>query len=46
MKRIVAIASPRNTRSIALLQKLGMTLERELDLPRDGGKSLLFARSV
>ena len=46
MKRIVAIASPRNTRSIALLQKLGMTLERELDLPRDGGKSLLFARSL
>jgi RimJ/RimL family protein N-acetyltransferase len=46
MTRIVAITSPRNRRSIRLLQKLGLTLEQEVDLPRDGGKSLLFARRL
>jgi RimJ/RimL family protein N-acetyltransferase len=46
LERIVAITSPRNRRSIRLLERLGMTREQELDLPRDGGKSLLFARSL
>jgi RimJ/RimL family protein N-acetyltransferase len=46
LKRIVAITSPRNRSSIRLLAKLGMTLEQELDLPRDGGRSLLFGRSL
>ena len=46
LTRIVAITSPRNERSIRLLEKLGLTLEEELDLPRDGGKSLLFGRTL
>ena len=46
LKRIVAITSPRNRSSIRLLTKLGMTLEEELDLPRDGGTSLLFGRRL
>lgn len=46
LTRIVAIASPRNGRSIRLLERLGMKLEQELDLPRDGGKSLLFGRNL
>jgi RimJ/RimL family protein N-acetyltransferase len=46
LKRIVAITSPRNRSSIRLLEKLGMALEQELDLPRDGGKSLLFGRAL
>ncbi len=46
LKRIVAITSPRNRSSIRLLEKLGLKLERELDLPRDGGTSLLFGRTL
>ena len=46
LKRIVAITSPRNRSSIRLLEKLGLELEQELDLPRDGGKSLLFGRTL
>jgi RimJ/RimL family protein N-acetyltransferase len=46
LTRVVAITSPRNRSSIRLLEKLGMKLERELDLPRDGGTSLLFGRSL
>jgi RimJ/RimL family protein N-acetyltransferase len=46
MRRLVAITAPGNERSIRLLQRLGMSLEESIDLPRDGGKSLLFARSL
>lgn len=46
MRRLVAITAPGNERSIRLLRRLGMTLEESIDLPRDGGKSLLFARSL
>jgi RimJ/RimL family protein N-acetyltransferase len=46
LKRIVAITSPQNRSSIRLLKKLGMTLEQQLDLPRDGGTSLLFGRAL
>ena len=46
MNRLVAITAPGNQKSIRLLEKLGMTLEASVDLPRDGGKSLLFARSL
>lgn len=46
IRRLVAITAPRNERSIRLLARLGMTLEASIDLPRDGGNSLLFARSL
>jgi RimJ/RimL family protein N-acetyltransferase len=44
--RLVAITAPKNEKSIRLLVRLGMTLEESIDLPRDGGTSLLFARSL
>jgi RimJ/RimL family protein N-acetyltransferase len=46
IRRLVAITAPKNERSIRLLARLGMTLEASIELPRDGGKSLLFARSL
>ena len=46
MKRIVAITSPGNRRSIRMLERLGMVRERALDLAGDGGKTLLFARDL
>jgi RimJ/RimL family protein N-acetyltransferase len=46
IRRLVAITAPRNEKSIRLLARLGMTLEESIDLPRDGGKSLLFARTL
>ena len=46
IRRLVAITAPGNQKSIRLLARLGMTLEDSIDLPRDGGKSLLFARSL
>ncbi len=46
MRRVVAIASPGNQRSIDLLGRLGMTFEAELDLAGDGDKTLLFARNL
>ena len=46
IRRLVAITAPGNERSIRLLRRLGMTLEKSIDLPRDGGKSLLFARRL
>jgi len=45
MRRVVAIASPGNRRSIDLLGRLGMAFEAELDLAGDGDKTLLFARN-
>ena len=46
IRRLVAITAPRNENSIRLLTRLGMTLEESVELPRDGGKSLLFSRSL
>jgi RimJ/RimL family protein N-acetyltransferase len=46
MKRIVAITSPGNRRSIRMLERLGMVRERTLELQADGGTSLLFALSL
>ena len=46
IRRLVAITAPGNKNSIRLLERLGMTLEESVDLPRDGGKSLLFSRSL
>jgi|KBSMisStaDraftv2_1062788.scaffolds.fasta_scaffold447176_2 RimJ/RimL family protein N-acetyltransferase len=46
IRRLVAITAPENERSIRLLARLGMTLEKTIDLPRDGGKSLLFGRDL
>ena len=45
MRRVVAIVSPGNRRSIGLLGRLGMAFEAELDLAGDGDKTLLFARN-
>ena len=41
----MAIASPGNRRSIDLLGRLGMAFEAEVDVARDGGKTLLSARN-
>ena len=46
IRRLVAITAPTNEKSIRLLRRLGMTLEQAIDLPRDGGRSVLFARSL
>lgn len=46
LKRILAITSPDNERSIGLLQKLGFTYEKTLQLSADGGESKLFAREA
>ena len=46
MKRIVAITSPGNRRSIRMLERLGMVREQSLELDGDGGTSLLFARDL
>jgi len=42
LKRILAITSPDNERSIGLLQKLGFTYEKTVQLSADGGESKLF----
>ena len=46
MRRVVAIASPANRRSIELLGRLGMAFEAQLDLAGDGEKTLLFALTL
>ncbi len=43
LKRIVAITSPDNDASIALLEKLGLTFERRLKLAEDAPEVKLFA---
>jgi ribosomal-protein-alanine N-acetyltransferase len=43
LKRILAITSPDNVRSIGLLEKLGFTYQKTLQLSADGGESRLFA---
>jgi len=45
IKRIVAITSPGNRRSIRMLERLGMVREQTLELHGNGGTSLLFARN-
>jgi ribosomal-protein-alanine N-acetyltransferase len=44
LRRVVAITSPDNTRSIRLLEKLGFRFERRLRLKPDGPESRLFVR--
>ena len=46
MTRLVAITSPGNGKSIRLLGRLGMTVEESMELSGDGGKTLLYARSL
>jgi RimJ/RimL family protein N-acetyltransferase len=46
MERLVAITSPENRKSMRLLERLGMTLEESIELSGDGGKTLLYARSL
>jgi len=43
LKRIVAIVSPANRRSIAILEKLGLKFERMLKLPGDEEEISLYA---
>jgi RimJ/RimL family protein N-acetyltransferase len=43
LKRIVAITSPDNDRSAKLLEKLGFTFEKMIQLPDDEGEVKLFA---
>ncbi len=44
LKRIVAITSPDNDRSAELLEKLGFTYEKMIQLPDDDSEVKLFAR--
>jgi len=43
LKRIVAIVSPANLRSIAILEKIGLQFERTLKLPGDEEEISLYA---
>ena len=43
LKRIVAIVSPENYRSVKVLEKLGLSFERMLKLPGDDTALMLFA---
>ncbi|MBI3241294.1 MAG: GNAT family N-acetyltransferase [Chloroflexi bacterium] len=43
LKRIVAIVSPNNERSINVLSKLGLTFERAMQWPDDGSEIELYA---
>ena len=42
LKRILAITAPDNASSIALLEKLGFSYEKTVQLSADGGESKLF----
>jgi RimJ/RimL family protein N-acetyltransferase len=46
LKRIVAITSPDNDRSVQLLEKLGFTFEKMIQLPNDSEAVKLFASNV
>jgi RimJ/RimL family protein N-acetyltransferase len=46
LKRIVAITSPDNERSVQLLEKLGFTFEKTIQLPNDREVVKLFAADV
>lgn len=46
LKRIVAITSPDNERSVHLLEKLGFTFEKMIQLPNDSEAVKLFASGI
>jgi RimJ/RimL family protein N-acetyltransferase len=46
LKRIVAIVSPANHRSIRILEKLGLQFERTIKLPGDDEEILLYATAA
>ena len=46
LKRIVAITSPDNERSVRLLEKLGFTFEKMIQLPNDSEAVKLFASGI
>lgn len=46
LKRIVAIVSPDNARSIALLERLGLAYERRLRYAGDGDEVALYGRAL
>jgi RimJ/RimL family protein N-acetyltransferase len=46
LKRILAVVSPDNDRSIRVLGKLGLTLESSLRMPEDGSEVMLFASRI
>jgi len=41
--RIVAITAPGNQASIRVLERIGLRLEKRIDLPQCGGENLLYA---
>jgi RimJ/RimL family protein N-acetyltransferase len=43
LTRIVGITLPTNQRSIHLLEKLGLRVEKKISIKADGGESLLFS---
>ena len=46
LNRIVAVTAPDNTRSIALLEKLGLRFEKTVRLKSDGPETRLYATTV
>lgn len=46
LSRIVAFTAMDNTRSIKLLERLGMSFDRMVDLPPDGKQVKLYACSL
>lgn len=46
LNRIVAITSPKNDRSVKLLERLGFEFERMITLYAEGSQNMLFASSV
>ncbi len=46
LSRIVAFTAANNTRSIKLLEKLGMAFDRMIDLPADGKRVKLYGCSL
>jgi RimJ/RimL family protein N-acetyltransferase len=46
LKRIVAITNPDNVASIKVLEKLGLSFERMIELSEDVPKIKLFARDL
>ena len=45
LTRLVAITSPENTSSIRLLERLGLTFDRNITLSGDGEETKLFAKN-
>ena len=46
LKRVAAIALPHNTASVKLLEKLGFTYERMLQLPKDSSRLKYFEQAL